>query len=343
MFIYLYLVFAFLGLFSFLSKNTRIFDYLILIIIGIIIGLNRDNNDYIGYQNIFNGDDQYGEFGYLILVDIIKYLGFDHRMIVFLVGSVVFLSFYRIARQVKYFGPLLLCYSFFPLVNDIIQIRNTLMAFLLMNSVLDYFENKKIRSLCLYLLSISMHTFAAVFALPLLLLYYVNDNRRRIIVIVIMIFFTMFVIIAGIPYPLDSIGRVSGYISAEVKYINFAFFILVFLDLFVLKCLIAKIDPSHCSHFNKIKFLYLFIFSSIVLLPGLLMINHFYRLIGVLFIFKYITAGFIIGYLKLPYRIFLICWLMVTSIPLGIRDLILLDADLILFSNQLFYFFDWLD
>jgi hypothetical protein len=298
MLIFLFFIIFFIGIISFLYKNSRIFDYLLIFLIGIIFSFNRDNHDYLGYVNIFNGDDVYGEAGYLFLIEIIKFLGFDHRFIVFIVGLFVTLTFVRLRRHTKNIGLILVCYAFFPLINDIIQIRNTIMTFLLINSILDYTEGKRFRSICLYIMSVSFHTLGAVFIFPwLLTLFFSKKIWFKPLLIIITTTLILLALSVGLPSQVISFGRISNYLPDDVKFLNFFFFGVIFVDLILIRYYISKIDSVSCYSLEKINFLYSFFFASIVLLPGILIINHFFRVFAILFIVKYFLVSILIKYL----------------------------------------------
>lgn len=142
-------------------KKIKNLEILIILFYFIcMLGLNNHNNDYIGYSKlIFNNPHMYiRDICFIKIVEILKMYNFSYQVIPILVAVMISLTFIRIKKifNINIFWAIFF-YSCFPLVMDIIQLRNTIVYFLFLNVILDLIQKKYFRMLTILVLSLGFH------------------------------------------------------------------------------------------------------------------------------------------------------------------------------------------
>ena len=116
--IFLFLPFIFFAINKDIKQSNAI-GLLFLILLAIIFSFNNGNQDYQPYLDIFKNPESYGEVGYLLLVNLVKYIGGGHSVIVFLVGVFLTVTLFRLFSVFKA-NFLIICilYFIYPFIFD---------------------------------------------------------------------------------------------------------------------------------------------------------------------------------------------------------------------------------
>ena len=131
----IYIISIFILIFCFFGFFIKKKEWVLVVFFGIAIfalfALNRQNQDYNAYVEIFNDPSGYTEPGYALVVDFLKAIGGGHDSMLLILAGGVLLTLYRLysvlaKHKYSYFFSFLFFYYIFPLPIDIVQIRNTM-------------------------------------------------------------------------------------------------------------------------------------------------------------------------------------------------------------------------
>lgn len=117
-------------------KKDRIGAAVACLILVLIMGGQRDNPDYITYQQIFSGPFYSKDPGFGVIIQILKTLGFtvvNFRLGIALIG--LFLMSITVFRLVDNRVLFYLIYGIYPFLYDVVQARNFLVMSILVFSV----------------------------------------------------------------------------------------------------------------------------------------------------------------------------------------------------------------
>lgn len=321
-------------------KNNKILDFFLIILISFFIAFNRGNYDYDGYVAIFEDPESYAEPGYVMLVNCIKYFGVGgHESIVFILGTLIAVTFFRYSKYLKSMGLLLVCYFIFPFPSDIVQIRNTFSMFFLLNSLIEYNEKKYFRGHALLAIGLSFHYLGFIYILPLFFLSLREKKYYLNIVLVLSFFLILFMplILTGIKMDIEKIRNVTNYLSEENKLHSLIIWgIMACLDLIVFSNFIRKMKNCDDKSLHFIMFLKGFMTASLVLLAGMLYIDEFNRVFRTVFVIKYILAGMVTSHLIKHEKIKLSLYVISTSFVFGLYYANGIDYSYIIFTNYFF-------
>lgn len=135
--------FSILELFTNVTRYTafKLIQKVYIFILFILFIFNRDNNDYLNYVKIFNGEASFSEKGYMFLIQLLKYLNGNHNIIILILGILLlYVVFYL--YNTNYPISLIFLYSIFCYVLDINQIRNLFCVLFVLIGI-TFLQNKK--------------------------------------------------------------------------------------------------------------------------------------------------------------------------------------------------------
>lgn len=136
----------------FLSPKAGKLDYVYVLVLMIVMGLNSFNADYAAYDKIYQnvcGADTFAELmkvhsdkGYLAFCWIASAIGLDFTSFRFLIFAASLYIVFAIARKLQVpICVLFLAYTIYPMFMDIIQIRNFIISIAFLFSIYCYAQD----------------------------------------------------------------------------------------------------------------------------------------------------------------------------------------------------------
>lgn len=306
--IFLFLPFIFFSINKDIKQSNN-FGFLLLFVLFSIFSFNNGNQDYQAYLNIFDEPESYGEIGYLFLVNLVKIFEGSHSAIVFIVGLLLLFTFYRLIKNFKAnLSIICILYFIYPFIFDITQIRNTIMLCLVMNGLIEIYNNKLTKGLFIILIGCFFHNFGIIYFLIIFIYKSYNKNILKLftvgvgLVFLLPIFFTF--ILPVIPI-LRVQALVANYLSDSIKLHSLViwgvdYFIFICIA-FYLREYVAKKNGYNVKFYENVEFLFKILLIHIIFLGFLMYFFEFNRVYRNSFILKYLYLSVCLQYL--PYRI----------------------------------------
>lgn len=339
------------------TKFFKLFNKIYLAFILLFLVFNTNNPDYEAYQRIFefNNPDGIADIGFVALIKVTKLLGFsDYRVILVILGLLILGTFIRYSKHIKNLNFVVLLYFIFPFIMDVIQIRNTFMLFILLNAVLEYYNNKKLRCIILLLISSTFHIFGVVSIVLFILIEYFQNKNNELFSVNFENNKTLynFVIVFGITNviigkhivtliqnysPIEIIRvKLQTYTSDSLNFDSIIVWGLILITDLIFFYFLLRGKRIQGKDAKLIYILYLLMFSGLTLLGSMLYITEFNRFFRLLFIVKYLLYGVLDNYLnkneKNIAKIYLITTCLILAVIYFKRGI---NYDDILLSNQL--------
>lgn len=172
--------FAFLAINAFcvaFHKRSRLIQVLSFIFLVILMGGNTYNNDYAGYENVYNGiqDSHFAdEYGIMFLFYLGNLCSLSYQAMFFCILSIATLWLFLHAKKENAdIHLVLVMYLAFGFIADTVVIRNYIAIAFFTSALLCLSRNEKKKSLIFMVLSVLFHK-TMLFYFPLL---FVNSNR----------------------------------------------------------------------------------------------------------------------------------------------------------------------
>ncbi|MEV5029138.1 EpsG family protein [Paenibacillus sp. LPE1-1-1.1] len=346
--------------FKFLKQISLLFVLMFLV-------FNTDNPDFQIYNEIFEFNDPNGiaDIGFIMIIKLIKYLGGDsYRIILIIQALLLFITFSRFSKYIKNINFVILLYFIFPYIMDVIQVRNNLMFFLVLNALIEYIHNKKVKSLIFLIFATMLHSFGFVFFIVFFVIELFVSRSVRIgerldshkigyqnnkVFYNIIITLGIINIIAGRSFvdlilnkfPIEFVRVKIQYYYADSLNLGtlFSWSLLLIVDIIIFYNLIKRKEQqlNKSNNIKMITILYFFLFTGILLLGCMLYLFEFNRFYRGLFIVKYLLYGCIEKYLNEKEKLFMRAYLILTSVLMAVIYYLRgIDYDHILWSNLLF-------
>ncbi|MBK5145045.1 EpsG family protein [Budviciaceae bacterium BWR-B9] len=333
--VYLLSIFLF-SCWAYLVDKNKIYKLNLIIpimLIGIIFSFNRQNQDYQAYLEIFKIPESYAEIGYISLVSIVKELGGSHETIVFFLGVLVAITFYRMAILTKLPALLIILYMIFPMPIDVVQIRNTFMVLFFINSLIDFYRSNIIRSSIFIFLCICFHSVGVLYLIFWTSLFFRNKKYFSYVIkigIVLSFIIVPFAIKALLIY--FNTRTLSAYISNDIKWHSIFIWGVPFLfDLFILKLMINKY--LYDAERKKLaRILYTILMVITLFMPFLLYVDEINRLFRNAVVIKYFLACIVLPSVPKLNRMIFISYLIAFAVIIGIYYVVQINYDYIIFS-----------
>lgn len=211
--------------------------YLLLLLLLLIFAGNDFNADYLVYERVYNNFSEYSkfEFGYGFLMRIARFIGINYQGFIIIISLLGFLLIIRALKKYKAnLNYILFCYSLYPFLLDVTQVRFFLSTAIFINFVPLLSQKNKLSTIKYIfgiLLAASIHTSALVFLIFLIAKMKLKQIFKFQIVLFTIII-TIFIIINGnkITFMNDLIGILneSKYVVYFDSQIRFGFLIPLF-------------------------------------------------------------------------------------------------------------------
>ena len=332
-------------------KQSNSIGLLSLLLLLLIFSFNNGNQDYKPYLEIFNNPETYGELGYLLLVNSVKFLGGGHHTIVFLVGVFLTVTFFRLFTFFK-INILIVCilYFIYPFIFDITQIRNTIMFCFVLNGLIEIHKNNFGKSLLFILIGSFFHNFGIIYFLIAAIYKIYKDSINKIIFVGL--FLTLFLpiffsfILPEIPI-LRIQSLVRNYLSGSIKLhslliwgVDYFIFIIVAFHVRKRILLIYQLDKKTREN---IEFLFKILLIHVIFLGFLMNFFEFNRVYRNAFILRYLFVGACLPILPSKIQIKLAVYVFINALIFSYLSTINLEEsysyEKILTSNRLLDFF----
>lgn len=329
--------FIFLTSFLILSRYIKLYsavNILFVFLVGCFFSLNRQNNDYDGYVEIFKDPASYAEPGYVLLVNIIKFFDGDHNTLIIFLGIFVFITFFRLIKYSNIIAFSLLCYMMFPMPIDITQVRNTIALMFFINSLIDLSKSRLIISFLFVLISISFHFFGFVYFLIWIGLHFrYHPNFRFFILTSVLFSFALSPFLIPLLGSVSSLRTISYYMSSSLKIHSLIIWgVSLFFDLLLIGYFQKKIRIKNESTMSFIIVIYSALLLMLCFSSALLFVDEFNRLFRTGYVLKYILVASIIPFLSLKNSLILIFYVFFSALIMGIYFTLMLNYDFILFG-----------
>lgn len=325
-----------------LAKNVRNLIFIsIMLFIFFAVSLNRQNQDYENYVQIFENPSVYAEIGYVALVEGLKYIGFEsHRGVLLCLAILLFYTFHRIYRYAPHFPYYLIFYLLFLFPVDLIQIRNTFSVLIALNLYLSFFERKTVSSGFWLAILFSFHYIGFVY-LGLLVASFLAASRFGLVFIAIsFLMATVLFYVASNYSDLITARTLSHYFTSGKFSSVIVWGVPVLLFIFFARCKFFLGEMLHHRSYVDIKgraydfsrYVYFIILSSVIFLPGLYFMHEFNRLYRFVFILIVIYFGVVSIYMRPVHRFYVFFVFLVVFSFFGIYYSRELDYDWVVFG-----------
>lgn len=285
--------------FKFLNESFSRISFLISSsFLFILMGLNRWNPDYEGYQGSFyNGNDGH-EIGYQMLNRLVKSVGLPFETLMALM-AILLLGVLWFGLRGHTSNWVILFYMVFPLALDLPQMRNTYMYLIVTLAVLLFAYRSRIAYLAAVLIATSMHMLGALF-LPLTFLF--KTTRKTFFKWIGIFAVALFAGAVGL-----RIAHIKWTLHPEIAeeirpygYFLFAVQVLeVMIDLFTYWWVDRKLKNKLLPETQaRMESLYRFGWYSALYVPLLLVHGQMYRIRRNAQLAKYIYSGIALKYLN---------------------------------------------
>ncbi|EEQ3682795.1 O26 family O-antigen polymerase, partial [Escherichia coli] len=294
------------------ARANKLSNLVIVLIITTLFIINRQNQDYEAYVDIFNVNELYAEIGYRWLIYGVKYLGGTHEVIIGLLGLFLGTTFLRLIQYSKYTAFGLLLYMLCPMPIDIVQIRNTFLFLFVINSLIELEKEHKFNSLCFVFMAPLFHSLGIVYVLAWVIIQFRTwRGYNKLMVFGLVLSFIVVPLLIKMLILLFNTRTLHAYIADGIKVHSLIIWAGPYLfDLFLL-CYFRKkivITDLHTKQWIDIIFslmLFLSVFS-----PLLLYIDEINRIFRNALLLKYLVMMSIAQYLSRPTRYILYSYLL---------------------------------
>lgn len=279
------------------KKNIVIFSFSLMIMIALAGARSIGGSDYYVYQTYFDSIPQsiysYG-VGYYYLNLIVKELGGNFNSLV-MVCSILSMSmqgifFYRNAEK-----PVLCLIIFFALSFlwlDMVLIRQSIAAGLLLLSIDSWLRNNKTIALVLTCLATLFHETAAVMAIMIVVMFYIDTKyyiKTLIICMISLLWLKVFMMLINNAFIHN--GNVDAYLNepssiSGALLLDFSFTLFTYL---LLRKYQEIISPKHYKLFQAALFLGVIFIGSSIILPVMARLNDYIKVIYILIFSSYIA------------------------------------------------------
>jgi hypothetical protein len=331
-------LFIFLTFFLIASRYIKLYSAInifFIFLVSCFFSLNRQNNDYDGYVEIFKAPASYAEPGYVFLVNVIKIFNGDYNVLISLLGVLVFITFYRLLKYSNIIAFSMLCYMIFPMPIDITQVRNTIALMFFINALIDLSKSRLIISLLFVSISISFHFFGVVYFLIWIGLHFRYHPKFKVfILMLVLLSFALAPFLIPLLGSVSSLRTISYYLSSSLKIHSLIIWgVSLFVDLLLIDYFVKRIK-IHVSE-STMRFI-IVLYSTLLLMlafsSGLLFVDEFNRLFRTGYVLKYILVASIIPFLSLKNSLILISYVFFSVLVMGIYFTVMLNYDFILFG-----------
>lgn len=320
------------------AKSRQINIISILMIAPFLI-YNRGNPDYYGYFEMFSNPETYAEGGYSFLIKIIKWCGGNsHEQVLLVLGIFLVVTIYRFTKYVKSMNLVVLLYVLFPYVIDIIQIRNTFMVLFVLNAVIEYNNNKKIKCLLFLILGATFHSFGLVYIVAFLAINFIEPNKYHKVMIATgflnFVFMPTIIKVITRYIPIQRVAdRLSIYTADTNKFKSLSIWgLILFFDLVIFGIIVnKKNEEENTTKKGLIQFLYDLIYFGIAFYPCLLYLNESSRFFRNMFIFKYLLLACALPKMTKNEKVIFILYIVSTAILLSV----LFSTDIVNYNDIL--------
>ncbi len=296
-----YIIFLLNVILVLLKKNSRVLNTLSFLLIVFISYKNSGSGDYQSYKLIYDGVENYGEAGFVLLINICKFFGFDFNVFqcILCVASVsiILWVFSKYSKNYALFFTLIFITELFVNIN---VLRSFFARALLVLAVHHLIKGRKIMFLLVLTLATTFHiTMIMYFPLILFNPYKkLTIKQMKILISIVVIacigFFLMgndftwlYKMISGIIPSLQ--GKIDVYFT---EYTRFGFLIYFVLHIGnVLLCLLGKKKMNDKALFktpqqNLYQMVFVLNFYTIFFFPLLMMSTSFCRVLNNIFFFN---------------------------------------------------------
>lgn len=312
-------------------------NVVIVTFLSALIALNRGNQDFENYVEIFSSPNGYAEPGYYILIEIVKFLGGNrHEIILFVLAMFLFYVFTKLNSEIKNFGLVLSLYFIFPFPVDVVQIRNTFLFLFLINSLIEYLKGKHSWAVVNLILGCSFHYLGAIF---LLLAFFLNFKKSKI--------FTVLVPVASLSTALFG-GSVLSIVTDFLQIRNLESYIVditkfrsplvwggsLLIDYLILKIFYDKVVKMSVKPFDMhlIETLIFILYAGFIFIGVLFHLDEFGRVFRMLFFAKYLLCSVMICYLSRRDKLILLLYFLTSSLAFSIYYNFTMASDDVLFN-----------
>lgn len=307
----IFMLLELLGLNKYLSRFLAIIP---LIVLFIIAGFNRDNRDYWNYQFAFEDDIHRRsiEFGYAYVVKIVKQLGGDHTFVVFMIGALLMLVFFKLLKSSNHINMVIFFYCAFPLIFDINQIRNLIMYLIIILSFVFIEKQKPLKYYFMVIVAFSFHNLSIVY-LPF---YYLCQRSRKKFLKILLGVTTLLLI--GSPIVTNILTRIfpekmEYYLRQTPKWGVLVIIVYMTIDIFTVWWVDKQIKNKLSENDKKkMEILYRFVLFPIVTIPFLFYFLEISRLQRSTLLVKYVYCAMAMKYLSFYQKLFTILLLLVS-------------------------------
>lgn len=316
------------------AKANKISNILVVFIISILFIINRQNQDYEAYVDIFNVNELYAEVGYRWLIYAVKYMGGTHESIIGILGLFLGVTFLRLTRYSKYTASGLLLYMLCPMPIDIVQIRNTFLFLFVINSLIELVSGNKLTSFFFVLLSLLFHSLGVIYVLAWVVIQFKHYKvYKKLMVFGLLLSFVIVPFLIKALILVFDTRTLHAYISDSIKLHSLAIWGIPYLfDLFLIYHFSKKIVVTDIRIKKWIDVIFAFLLFLSVFSPLLLYIDEINRIFRNALLLKYLVLMSISPYIKRTSRYVLYAYLLLFAFLLSIYYTFQIDYDYIVFG-----------
>ncbi len=322
--------------FSNYIKAIRLSNVVVILIVTTLFIINRQNQDYQAYVDIFNINESYAEVGYRWLIFIVKYFGGNHNSIIIILGLLVGVTIYRLNKYSIYTSFALLLYMLCPMPVDIVQVRNTFMLIFFINALIELEKKRKLMSLSYMFLVVLFHSLGFLYFLAWVAIQFRHKKAYAKLMIfgLISAFIVTPILIKTLVILFDT-RTLQHYISQTLKFHSLIIwggpFFLNLLLLYEIKnrIVITNTSINRWIEINIALLLFLSIFT-----PFLLYIDEINRVYRNSMILNYFALISVSQYMRKIQRYALYIYLFAFALALSVYYTNQIDYDYIMFGMQ---------
>jgi hypothetical protein len=288
------------------DKTSQIFLGIESLLLFILMGLNRMNQDYRGYYGSYYNGNPNHEIGYQLLNKLLKAVHAPFETLMALMAILLITVFWVGMKNQISTWPVFF-YAIFPLALDLPQMRNTFMYLIVILALLIFGNRNRLGYLVSVLVAASLHILGLIY-LPLAFL--LQTNRKTFYKWLKIILLILLAGVVGIRVA-NAVWTLNPEISEEIKGID-RFFIAtqlveIAIDLFtywwVDRKIQAQVDQPTA---DRLENMYRFGFYSVIYLPLLLISSQMYRIRRNAQLVKYLYSGIALKYMNRKDQLILI-------------------------------------
>ena len=173
------------------SAKLRFLEYIFFAVLLIVMGLNTNNADYVGYENMYQGACNasslwdalklHPDKGYMFLNWLSSVGGMNFIEFRFVLFALALSVIFMLAKKLEVpFSVVYLVYMIYPMFMDIIQIRNFVISVAFLFSIYCYAHEEAkwyMIGTVVLMVSVTIHTFALIF-IPFILFYKIYNSKK---------------------------------------------------------------------------------------------------------------------------------------------------------------------